>query len=254
MVGGERPDETLDTICGDIRVLQPARGYRFSLDPLLLAHFASASSPAPRGKTVDLGAGSGVISLVLARRFGRKQVIALELQPRLYQLAARSVALNGLEREVSVVLGDLRHAARTLGMGTFAQVVCNPPYLPAVWGRPSAEGERAIARHELSCSLSDVARASRDLLREGGELCVVHRASRLPELLEALRAHRLEPRRLRLVHPRLDRAANVALVGAVKGARPRLDVLPPLYLHLLPSPALSPEVRAMLSDARPGGR
>src|SRR5262245_55199980 len=93
--------ETLDTICGDIRILQPARGYRFSLDPLLLAHFASARSP--RGKTVDLGTGSGIIALVLARRYGRKEITALELQPRLYALAARSVALNGLERDVAVV-------------------------------------------------------------------------------------------------------------------------------------------------------
>src|SRR3954469_5857474 len=131
--------ETLDTICGDVRILQPARGYRFTLDPLLLAHFASARSP--RGKTIDLGAGSGIIALVLARRFGRKEITALELQPRLFGLAARNVALNGLERDVMVVLGDLRHAARTLGPGAFAQVVCNPPYLPRAAGPPSAEGE-----------------------------------------------------------------------------------------------------------------
>src|SRR3954469_7412059 len=101
--------ETLDTICGDVRILQPARGYRFTLDPLLLAHFASARRP--RGKTVDLGTGSGIIALVLARRFGRKGISAVELQARLYALAARNVALNGLEREIAVVLGDLRQAA-----------------------------------------------------------------------------------------------------------------------------------------------
>lgn len=239
--------ETLDIICGDIRVLQPARGYRFTLDPLLLAHFASAH--VPRGKTVDLGAGSGIIALVLARRFGRKEITALELQPRLYELAARSVALNALERDVTVVLGDLRHAARTLGAGTFAQVVCNPPYYPRAAGQPSAQDERAIARYELCCSLGDVASAAGHLLREGGELCLCHRAARLAELLEALRAQRLEPRRLRLVHPRVGRRATVALVGAVKGARPRLEVEPPLYLHVRLDAGLSPEVRRMIIPA-----
>jgi tRNA1(Val) A37 N6-methylase TrmN6 len=239
MTGGE----TLDTICGDIRVLQPARGYRFTLDPVLLAHFASARPL--RGKTVDLGTGSGIIALVLARRFGRKEITALELQPRLYGLAARSVALNGLERDVTVVLGDLRHAARTLGLGAFAQVVCNPPYHPRAAGPASAQGERAIARSELFCSLADVAASAAGLLRQGGELCLCHRAARLAELLEALRMERLEPRRLRLVHPRVDRRATVALVGAVKGAGPRLEVEPPLYLRVGEA-ELSPEVRRMI--------
>ena len=240
--------ETLDTICGDVRILQPARGgYRFTLDPLLLAHFAAARRP--RGKTVDLGTGSGIIALVLARRFGRSEITALELQPRLYALAARNVALNGLERDVSVVLGDLRDAARTLGAGTFAQVVCNPPYYPRAARPPAAGGERAIARYELCCSLPDVASAAARLLREGGELCLCHRAARLAELLEALRAERLEPRRLRLVHPRVERRATVALVGAVKGGRPRLEVEPPLYLHLRATAELSPEVRRMIIPA-----
>src|SRR5439155_26918079 len=172
-------------------------------------------------------------------------ITALELQPRLFGLAARNVALNGLEREVMVVLGDLRHAARTLGSGGFAQVVCNPPYLPRAAGPPSAEGERAIARSELCCSMDDVASAAAHLLREGGEVCLSHRAGRLAELLEALRARRLEPRRLRLVHPRVNRPATVALVGAVKGARAELEVVPPLYLHLAASAELSPEVRRM---------
>jgi tRNA1(Val) A37 N6-methylase TrmN6 len=236
--------ETLDTICGGIRILQPARGYRFTLDPLLLADFAAARRP--RGKTVDLGSGSGVIALVLARRYGRKDVTALELQPRLYGLAARSVALNGLERDVTVVLGDLRHASRTLGPAGFAQVVCNPPYQPRGSGPAAAQDERAIARSELCCSMGDVAAAAAQLLREGGELCLSYRASRLAELVEALRAQRLEPRRLRLVHPRVDRPASLALVGAVKGARAELEVEPPLYLHLASTAELSPEVRRMI--------
>lgn len=236
--------ETLDTICGDIRVLQPARGYRFTLDPLLLARFAAARCP--RGKTVDLGTGSGVIALVLARRYGRKDITALELQPRLYELAARSVLINGLERDVTVVLGDLRDAARTLGAGAFAQVVCNPPYQARGAGTASAQDERAIARSELRCSMGDVAAAAAALLREGGELCLSYRANRLAELLEALRSRRLEPRRLRLVHPRVDRPASLSLVAAVKGARAAMEVEPPLYVHLAATPELSPEVRRMI--------
>jgi tRNA1Val (adenine37-N6)-methyltransferase len=125
-------------------------------------------------------------------------------------------------------------------------VVCNPPYHPRAAGPPSAQGERAIARSELQCSMGEVADAAAELLREGGELCLCYRASRLAELLEALRARRLEPRRLRLVHPRVSRPASLALVGAVKGSRAELRVEPPLYVHLAASGELSPEVRRMI--------
>jgi tRNA1Val (adenine37-N6)-methyltransferase len=225
-----RAGETLDGICGgSVRVLQRVRGYRFNLDSVLLAHFA-ADDP-PQGPAIDLGTGGAVIPLILARKFGWPRITGVEVQPSLYALAQRSVELNGCEDAVALALGDLRHIERMFPRAAFAHVLSNPPYRSVSRGRTNSEEEKAIARHELRCQLQDVARAARWLLPERGSLHVVYPATRLGELVSALRVERLEPRRLRLVHPRVGRPARLVLLTAQKGAPPELTVLPPLVLH-----------------------
>ncbi|MFZ5468360.1 MAG: tRNA1(Val) (adenine(37)-N6)-methyltransferase [Myxococcota bacterium] len=225
---GPGPDETCDSICG-VRVLQRAQGYRVSLDPILLAQFAARKRP--KGAVIDLGAGSGVISLLLAARFRWKSVTALELQPSLYELATRNVRLNHLEGDVHVVLGDLRDVRLSFPGGAFAHAVCNPPFGARESGWTNPEAERAIARHELTCDVGDVVAAAAYLLASRGKLFVVHPASRLASLIQTLRQHRLEPRRLRLVYPRARSSAHRVLVEAVKEAREGLELLPPLVVH-----------------------
>lgn len=245
------PDETLDAICGgEVKVLQSQTGYRFNLDPVLLAHFAVKWPGPVRGALIDLGTGCGVIPLILARKFDRRQLTALEVQPSLYELAQRNVHLNRCERRISLVLGDLRKVDRKLPAGGFAQVVCNPPYRAMEAGRLNPHEEKAIARHEVLCSLEDVARAANHLLKERGALSVVFPAARLAELVEVLRGKRLEPKLLQLVHPRPDRPAKLLLLQAVKGGRANLEVLPPLVVH--EGQGFSPEVRAMLEEGAPG--
>jgi tRNA1(Val) A37 N6-methylase TrmN6 len=236
--------ETLDGICrGAVRVLQRARGYRFNLDPLLLAHFA-ADEP-QRGPAIDLGTGSAVIPLILARKFGWTRITGLELQPSLYALAGRNVEINGCERTISLALGDLRRVERLFPRAGFAHVLSNPPYRAPSRGWTNREQEKAIARHELWCDLEDVARAAQWLLAERGSFHLVYPAARLGELVSALRVERLEPRRLRLVHPRPGRPARLVLLTAHKGVPPELTVLPPLVLHS--GDGFSREVRAMLA-------
>jgi tRNA1Val (adenine37-N6)-methyltransferase len=248
MMRGE--GETLDGICGGaVRLVQRERGYRFNLDPLLLAHFA-AKEP-PRGPAIDLGTGSAVIPLVLARKFGWERLTGLELQPSLYALARRNVEINGCQRAVSLALGDLRCTQRMFPREGFAHVLSNPPYRSPARGWTNPDEEKAVARHELHCRLEDVARAARWLLRERGALHVVYPAARLGELMSALRAERLEPRRLRLVHPRPGSPARLALLTAHKGTAPELTVLPPLMLHQ--GECFSPEVQRMLGISRPPG-
>ena len=235
--------ETLDGICGgSVRVLQRARGYRFNLDPLLLAHFAAEETR--RGPAIDLGTGTAVIPLVLARKFGWKPITGLEVQPTLYALARRNVEINGCESAVSLALGDLRRIERMFPRGAFTHVLSNPPYRSTSRGWTSPEEEKAIARHELRCHLKDVARAARWLLIERGCFHVVYPAARLGELVSALRVEALEPRRLRLVHPRVGRPARLVLLTAHKGAPPELIALPPLVLHS--GDRFSPEVQGML--------
>jgi tRNA1Val (adenine37-N6)-methyltransferase len=240
----EAMGDTLDGICaGAVRIVQRARGYRFNLDPVLLAHFA-AEQP-PRGAAIDLGTGSAVIPLILARKFGWAPVTGLELQPSLYALARRNVEINGCEGAVSLALGDLRDIDRMFPREVFAHVLSNPPYRPPSRGRTNPEEEKAIARHELRCQIDDVARAGRWLLRERGAFHVVYPAARLGELVSALRLERLEPRRVRLVHPRAERPARLVLLTALKGAPPGMSVLPPLVIHH--DHRFTAEVEAMLS-------
>ncbi|MBN1206225.1 MAG: methyltransferase [Myxococcaceae bacterium] len=241
------PGETLDAICGgEVQVLQRRSGYRFTLDPLLLAHFAVYEGGAHRGRLIDLGTGSGIIPLVLARRLGCRDITALELQPRLYSLAERNVYLNRCEEQVALVQGDLRRVEQLFAGGSFSHVLCNPPYRACARGRSSLTVEKALARHEVACSLLDVARAASYLLAPRGGLCVVYPAARFAELVAVLREGRLEPKTARMVHPRADRPAKLVLLHAVKGGRAELTVLPPLVLHAEDEHAFTEEVSAMV--------
>lgn len=244
---GPRPGETLDAICGgEVQVLQRRAGYRFSLDPILLAHFAVFEAGAHRGRLIDLGTGSGIIPLVLAKRLGLRDVTGLELQPRLYALAERNVYLNRCEQQVTLVQGDLRQVSQFFAGGSFGHVLCNPPYRACTTGRSSTTLEKALARHEVACSLQDVAGAARHLLTPRGGLSVVYPAARFAELVAVLREHRLEPKTVRMVHPRAERPAKLVLLHAVKGGRADLRVLPPLVLHAEDEHAFTEEVSAMV--------
>jgi tRNA1Val (adenine37-N6)-methyltransferase len=241
------PGETLDAICGgEVQVLQRRVGYRFSLDPILLAHFAVFEAGAHRGRLIDLGTGSGIIPLILAKRLGLRTVTGLELQPRLYALAERNVYLNRCEQQVTLVQGDLRQVSQFFAAGSFVHVLCNPPYRACTTGRSSTTLEKALARHEVACSLQDVARAARHLLTPRGGLSLVYPAARFAELAAVLREHRLEPKTVRMVHPRAERPAKLVLLHAVKGGRADLKVLPPLVLHAEDEHAFTEEVSAMV--------
>lgn len=226
---GAAEDESLDSISG-VRILQRKTGYRFNLDPILLAHFASESGL--RGPAIDLGCGSGIIPLLLAKRFGLRSVTGVEIQPQLYSLAQRNVQLNRCERRIALVNGDLRRIQRMFPAGAFSSVICNPPYRPARNGHQSPEAEKAIARHELFCSLKDVVCAASHLLTHRGTFHVIYPASRTAMLFHALCAKKLLPRVMRLVHPKGRGDAKLVLMTAVKAETTELHVRPPLILHL----------------------
>ena len=207
---------------------QPARGYRYSLDPFLLADF---SRPRQRERILDLGAGVGVIGLLLARRHPTVHVVGIELQEELARHAAENVRASGLARRVHIVRADLREAPRLLPPEHFHRVVANPPFRRAGSGAAPPEPGRAAARQETTFGLADLARVSAAMLRFGGELDVIHLAERLPELFSSLAACGMEPKALRLVAPFPSAAPRLCLVSAVKGGRPGLRVLPPLAIH-----------------------
>lgn len=221
---GERLD---DLQRGGLRILQKTGGFRFGTDAVLLADFAGVRG---RDRVVDLGTGTGILPLLLAARAPSASFAAIEIQPEMADMAARSVALNGLAGRIDVLEADLREAPALLGYGRADLVVCNPPY-----GRQGAtltnpDPSRAVARHEIGCTLADVMESAARLLRNGGRLAMVFPAPRLLELLDAQRGARIEPKRVRLVHQSVNDPPKLALVEGVKQARPALHWLPPLIL------------------------
>jgi len=224
-----KPDETLDDLFrGRLRILQKRLGYRLSMDPILLAHFAS---PLRGGRVIDLGTGSGVIPMILALRGDAREIVGLEIQEDLAEMAWRSVRVNGLDQRVRIVCGDYREVQEIFPSQSFQHVMSNPPYHPSGAGRTSPNGRRSLARQEMAGSVEDVVRAARYLLGTKGKLWLSYPPSRLAHLMAVLRQEGFEPKTLRLVHGRRDLPARMALLAAVRGGRESLKVLPPLVLY-----------------------
>ncbi|MGE5237266.1 MAG: tRNA1(Val) (adenine(37)-N6)-methyltransferase [Chloroflexota bacterium] len=245
---------TLDTI-RDIKLYQSKGGYRFSVDALLLFSFVNVV----RVKRVaDIGAGSGVIGLLLARKYRSAHVTLIELQDSLVDLALRNVSLNSLDGRVDVMRLDVKAlgsrgtaaggdrllvsgpvarnvagetSVRGPAAGSFDLVISNPPFRKAMTGRLSEGDERALARHEIAVTLADVVCAASLLLRHHGRFCIIHLPERLPDVIELMRAHALEAKRARFVHSRLSSEAKMVLVEAVKGGRGGLKVEKPLCIY-----------------------
>lgn len=240
-------DCTTDSICrGELILEQPRRGYRFNIDSIILVDFCGRVADGAVGRAVDLGAGCGVVGLLLARRDLAREVVLVELQRELAQLAASNARRNGLERRAKVVCGDLR---RTETWRVSADlVVSNPPFFQQGRGRVSGEPQVALAKHELTCTLEDLVRAAVAALRPGGALALIHAMSRLDEIQRCLGAHGLSLEVVQGVRPLPGRPCGRVLLRAVRGgAAAAPERLPDLLVEVEPG-VYSPELRAALGD------
>ncbi len=220
---------TLDSI-RDIKLYQSRNGYRFSVDALLLYYFVSV----PRAKKIaDLGAGSGIVGLLLAKKYPHAAVSLFELQEGLAVLAGRNISLNSLEDRVRVIKKDIRELGQSdsSSVSCFDLVVSNPPFRKPKTGLLSTGEERAIARHELQLKLPELAHAARHLLRSRGRFFLIYHPERLAELAAALREERIEIKRLQFVHSNSLSEAKMVLVEAVSGGATGLKVDRPFYIY-----------------------
>jgi tRNA1Val (adenine37-N6)-methyltransferase len=221
---------TRDTIAlrgaGTVQVAQPAKGHRFALDSILLADFCRIRVS---DRVLEPGAGTGIISLLLARKHPDAEFVALEKQRSLHVLCEENVSANGLSNIIPVQ-GDIRQASRSIGPRAFNAIVANPPYAKTGTGRSSPVAGRRVSRQDILGTVG-IWLDLQKYLKQGGRYCMVFAAVRLAELCAAMRERRLEPKRLRLVHPFTERPASLVLIEAVKDGGTGLSVLPPLVVH-----------------------
>lgn len=219
--------ETLDSI-KDIRLFQAKNGYRFSVDALLLENFIST---ARASKGIELGTGSGIISILLAKRLKEAELTAVELQYSLAERARRNVSINGLDGKVEILSKDIKELKSVFSTNTFDFVYSNPPFRKTETGRMSIHEERAVARHEVEMTLPDLVKTAAYLLKHSGRFFLIYHPFRLTELIELLRQSRLEPKKMRFVHSAQGEEAKMVLIEAMKGAGTWLTIEPPLYLY-----------------------
>lgn len=234
-----------DLLIGELKVIQSESEFCFSLDAILLAHFATVRQGA---KVVDLGTGTGVIALLLTTR-GAGHVSGVEFSPSMAAMASRSVALNELEDKVAIIHGDLCKVKELLPAGECDLVVSNPPYRPVGGGFISPNDRVAAAKHEVTATLQDVVDAARYLVKTRGRFAMVHLPERMSEILVAMSQAGLEPKRLQLVHSALDKKPKMLLVEGMRGAKPGLEVLPPLIVYK-PDGSYSDEIQKYYKEFR----
>ena len=224
---------------GGLRVIQRADAFRFGTDAVLLADFAA---PRRHDRVCDLGTGTGIIPLLLYARENTISADAVEIQPDMADMAARSMAMNGLNEKIRVLPGDLRSIRTLLPHARYDLVTCNPPYGKAGGTLLNPDASKRLARHEESCAIEDVACAAAWLLQNGGRLCCVFPAARMIELSDAMRKYRMALKRIRMVHSRVEKAAHLCLMEGMLDARPGLIIEPPLVIYD-ENNAYTPELR-----------
>jgi len=224
-------DERLDYLLADesMKIIQSPTAFSFSLDAILLAHFVNI--PIQKGKILDLCTGNGVIPLLLSRRT-KASIVGVEIQERIFNMAERNVELNQLENRLRMIHGDLKEMKSVLGHSKFDVVTCNPPYFPTPKQTEHNQNKYlTIARHEVYCTLEDVVKACKLHVRPGGKVAIVHRPSRLVDILTIFRMYRIEPKRMQFVYPKRNKKANMLLIEGVRDGKADLHILPPLYVY-----------------------
>ena len=212
-------------------IIQDPDRFCFGMDAVLLSGFATAKDGA---RVLDLGTGTGIIPILLAAKTKAAHLTGLEVQADSADMAGRSVALNGLEEKINIVTGDIKGADKLFHAASFDVITCNPPYMIGAHGLKNPEDAKAIARHEILCTLEDVISQAAKLLVPGGRFFLVHRPFRLAEIIVTLTKYRLEPKRMRLVYPFADKEPNMVLLEAVRGGRPRMTGEKPLIVYSEP--------------------
>lgn len=225
------PGERVDDLQNGLYVIQNPEKFCFGMDAVLLSDFADIRQ---NENVLDMGTGTGIIPVLLKARNKGAHLTGLEIQKECADMARRTVMYNRLESDIDIVCGDIKEAAGIFGAASFHAVTCNPPYMIGQHGLQNPHMPKAIARHEVLCTLEDVVSQAAAVLKSSGRFYMVHRPFRLAEIFQVLMKYKLEPKRMQLVYPYIDREPNMVLIEARKGGNSRITVEKPLIVYNKP--------------------
>lgn len=239
-------NERLDDLQNGYFIIQNMKNFCYGIDAVLLAGFARVK---PGERVLDMGTGTGIIPILLKAKTPGEHFTGLEIQEESAQMARRSVVYNGLEKDIEIRTGDIREAAAIFGRASFSVVTCNPPYMTGSHGLVNPHLPKAIARHEVLCTLEDVISQAAQVLEPRGRFYMVHRPFRLAEIMGLMMKYQLEPKRMRLVYPYVDKEPNMVLIEGLLGGNPRITVEKPLIVYERPG-VYTDEIREIYGDGR----
>ena len=222
---GERLD---DLQCNGLYLIQDPDKFCFGIDAVLLSNFVKVKK---NGHVVDLCTGSGIVPMLLSAKTGAKKITGIEIQSDIADMARRSVSYNKLDEKIDIINDDISNALKYINNCSVDSVCVNPPYMKDTTAIKNPDLPMAIARHELLTDLETVINIASKLLKESGKFFMVHRPSRLSEIFTSMRQNRIEPKRLRFIHPYIESKANLVLIEGAKGSGVWLDVEPPLVVY-----------------------
>lgn len=224
-----KPEERLDDLqVNGYEIIQHPGKFCFGMDAVLLSNFARVK----KGERVlDLGTGTGIIPILMTAKTDGEAFVGLEIQEESADMARRSVSHNQLDEKVEIVTGDIKEAANIFGLASFDVITTNPPYMIGQHGIANESDTKAIARHEVLCTLDDILRESARILKPRGRFYMVHRPFRLAEILSKMVEVGIEPKRMRMVHPFIDKEPNMVLIEGMRGANSRMTVERPLIVY-----------------------
>lgn len=228
-----KPGERLDDLqLNGLELIQDPNKFCFGVDAVFLSDFVRVK---PGETVLDMGTGNGIIPVLLSAKTQGKKFTGLEIQPDTAEMARRSVRLNHLEERIDIVTGDIKEAAEIFKPAFFDVITTNPPYMPAEHGLRNPDSARAIARHEVMCSLDDILRESMRLLQDKGRFYMIHRPFRLTEIMIKMNQYKIEPKRIQFIYPYIDKEPAMVLIEGVRGARSRVTVEPPIIIYDRPA-------------------
>lgn len=225
-----KTNERVDELgINNLKIIQNKNGFCFGIDSVLLSNFAKDMRK--NAEVIDLGTGTGVISILLSAKAQIKHILGVELQSNVAEMAMRSIELNKLQNKINIINEDIKNLTNILPLNKYDTIVTNPPYVKNNTGLKNESKEKLISRHEVECTIEDIAKVSSKLLKDKGEIYMVHRPDRLIDIIETFRKNRLEIKILRLVFSKPGEPANLILIKAIKNGKSFLKIDKPLYVY-----------------------